>query len=62
MERASVRYGDVLRRVANERKARRVAKLKKPAMTREQWTSGVSQIMTEVRRRETARAIAEFGL
>jgi len=44
-------------RLLRQRTARYASKAK-----RAEWTAGVAKIMAEVRRRETVRAIAEFGL
>jgi hypothetical protein len=44
-------------RLLQQRTAKAASKAK-----RAEWTAGVAKIMAEVRRRETVRAIAEFGL
>jgi hypothetical protein len=42
--------------------AERAARVAEKAEARKAWRVGVAKIMAEVRRRETVRAIAEFGL
>ena len=51
-----------LEAIMDQKREQQRAKSRARRAQKAEWTAGVAKIMAEVRRRETVRAIAEFGL